>query len=95
MRSEMPVETKRHSIMLNLIYRTMTGDKSVPRQKAFIKRLLSISLVSKAPLQAGALVLLGKTFYPFSEYSIHEILDNITFLWAPHFLFTHCKLKNI
>lgn len=74
MRSEMPVETKRHSIMLNLIYRTMTGDKSVPRQKAFIKRLLSISLVSKAPLQAGALVLLGQLM--MDKPQLRSISDN-------------------
>lgn len=58
----MPKETKRHPVILNLLYRTIAGDKLLNRQKAFLKRLLSVSTGSKTPLQAASLVLLGENF---------------------------------
>ena len=62
LRPETAVETKRHPMLLNLVYRTVSGDKNTSRQKSFIKRLLMVSISSKTPLQAAVLVLLGKKF---------------------------------
>lgn len=74
LRPEMPKETKRHPVMLNLLYRTIAGDKLLNRQKAFLKRLLSVSTGSKTPLQAASLVLLGENF--------EEIFIKIKYLLA-------------
>ena len=47
-------------MFLNLIYRVVSNDKHTSRQKAFIKRLLAVSMTAKTPFQAGVLVLFGK-----------------------------------
>ena len=60
LRPELILEGKRHPMFLNLIYRVVSNDKHTSRQKAFIKRLLAVSMTAKTPFQAGGLVLFGK-----------------------------------
>lgn len=60
LRPELITEGKRHPMFLNLIYRVVSNDKHTSRQKAFIKRLLAVSMTAKTPFQAGVLVLFGE-----------------------------------
>ena len=63
LRPELLVETKRYPMLLNLIYRTVSSDVNMSRQKSFIKRLLMVAMMSKTPFQAAVLVLIGKSYH--------------------------------
>lgn len=52
--------SSKHSLYLNLIYRTMKNDVSLPRVAAFSKRLLQVCLHSRPGFICGSLLLLSE-----------------------------------
>jgi len=55
-------QSNKQSIFLNLLYRTLKRDDSIPRLRAFVKRILQVCLSSPPQLACGLLYLTSELF---------------------------------
>ncbi len=54
------IHTTKHSMFLNLLFRALKRDESLPRLRCFVKRILQVCLSCPPPLSCGLLYLVSE-----------------------------------
>jgi ribosome biogenesis protein MAK21 len=72
------ISTSKHIMFLNLLYRSLKGDTSIKRVKAFVKRLLQIIHLHEPPFICGVLYLINEliTTFPTIKSMLSTPEDN-------------------